>query len=650
MKAYCWIPAAAAWCAAALNGHAQTVSERFYQAIRSNDLAAVKTLAAADANVRDPRGATPLMYAAAFGNAGQMKLLLDAGAGVNAANAFKATALIWAKGDPEKSRLLIAHGADVNVRTQQGRTPLIAAASYDGGPELVRLLLAKGAAARAPGSGDAALLVASKNGDVEVMKLLLDAGASVNASSDFLGDTALMDAVHSGNLAAVRLLLARGADVNAAHTAGRPVMRAGASVEMAIGNHTALTWAAPWGSPEMIRTLLGAGADVNTREKRGMTPLMLAVASETQDVEVVKLLIQAGADVNVRSLAGETPLDWARKFGSRPVIRALEEAGAKCAAAQPSSPAPDRQTPPDAAAAVAASVALLQRSSTEFFKQSGCVGCHHQPMTSFAVRAARKAGIAVDESAAREQSAVVESLASSARETVLQGLVAAAAVDELETFAAYGHAPDMTTDSIAGSIAALQRADGSWHMFASLARSPLGDGPIAMTAHAVIALRLYPIPARQAEFESRIARARTWLLAAQPHFTDEAVMRLRGLASAGADRDQLRKAADALIAQQRPDGGWAGNPNLASDAFSTARVLYALRESGTAGAAGDVHQRGVRYLLRTQFADGSWHVPSRAVKFQPYFQSGFPFDHDQWISAAATAYAVTALAAGIESR
>jgi hypothetical protein len=32
------------------------------------------------------------------------------------------------------------------------------------------------------------------------------------------------------------------------------------------------------------------------------------------------------------------------------------------------------------------------------------------------------------------------------------------------------------------------------------------------------------------------------------------------------------------------------------------------------------------------------------VKLQPYFQSGFPFDHDQWISNAATAYAVMALA------
>ena len=57
-----------------------------------------------------------------------------------------------------------------------------------------------------------------------------------------------------------------------------------------------------------------------------------------------------------------------------------------------------------------------------------------------------------------------------------------------------------------------------------------------------------------------------------------------------------------------------------------------------------VYQRGLKYLLATQAADGSWHVRSRAVKLQPYFQSGFPYDHDQWISNTATAWAAAALA------
>jgi len=58
--------------------------------------------------------------------------------------------------------------------------------------------------------------------------------------------------------------------------------------------------------------------------------------------------------------------------------------------------------------------------------------------------------------------------------------------------------------------------------------------------------------------------------------------------------------------------------------------------------------KGVKFLLDTQWADGSWYVRSRSPKFQPYFQSGFPFDHDQWISSTATAYAVRGLAPAVE--
>jgi len=54
-------------------------------------------------------------------------------------------------------------------------------------------------------------------------------------------------------------------------------------------------------------------------------------------------------------------------------------------------------------------------------------------------------------------------------------------------------------------------------------------------------------------------------------------------------------------------------------------------------------QRGLDFLLCTQFEDGSWHVKSRAFGFQPYFESGFPHGHDQWISAAASSWATMAL-------
>jgi squalene cyclase len=106
----------------------------------------------------------------------------------------------------------------------------------------------------------------------------------------------------------------------------------------------------------------------------------------------------------------------------------------------------------------------------------------------------------------------------------------------------------------------------------------------------------------------------------------------------------VRSIGRVLIGQQRPDGGWAQNPNLASDAYATGETLWALREAGVLDVADAAYKRGVKFLLDNQFEDGSWYVRSRAVKLQPYFQSGFPYDHDQWISSMATGYAVMALA------
>ena len=78
-------------------------------------------------------------------------------------------------------------------------------------------------------------------------------------------------------------------------------------------------------------------------------------------------------------------------------------------------------------------------------------------------------------------------------------------------------------------------------------------------------------------------------------------------------------------------------------------TLWALKESSAIKVSDPAYQRAVKYLLGTQWEDGSWYVRSRAPKFQPYFQSGFPFDHDQWISSVATSWAVGALAPAIET-
>ena len=61
------------------------------------------------------------------------------------------------------------------------------------------------------------------------------------------------------------------------------------------------------------------------------------------------------------------------------------------------------------------------------------------------------------------------------------------------------------------------------------------------------------------------------------------------------------------------------------------------------------YSKGVQFLLKTQLEDGSWFVRSRAPKFQPYFEGGFPYGQNQWISSMATGWATAALAGGIKT-
>jgi hypothetical protein len=73
--------------------------------------------------------------------------------------------------------------------------------------------------------------------------------------------------------------------------------------------------------------------------------------------------------------------------------------------------------------------------------------------------------------------------------------------------------------------------------------------------------------------------------------------------------------------------------------------LFALATSGALATRDQAFQKGVNYLLRTQADDGTWHVKTRSIWLQPYFESGFPYGRDQFISTAGTAWAAMALAA-----
>jgi len=146
-----------------------------------------------------------------------------------------------------------------------------------------------------------------------------------------------------------------------------------------------------------------------------------------------------------------------------------------------------------------------------------------------------------------------------------------------------------------------------------------------------------------------VARAAAWLSRARGTTTEERALKLLGLVWSGADSTIIRDAAANLRSLQMSNGGWSQEPSMDADAYATGEALVALQESGLTMSDPAV-RRGVEYLVRSQLQDGSWYVASRSVPIQAYFESGFPHGADQWISAAATAWAVTALAPARLSR
>jgi hypothetical protein len=161
------------------------------------------------------------------------------------------------------------------------------------------------------------------------------------------------------------------------------------------------------------------------------------------------------------------------------------------------------------------------------------------------------------------------------------------------------------------------------------------------------ALKAYGPASEAADTSARVGKARQWLQKSKATRTQEHAFKVLGLKWSSADRRPIDAAARALQALQRPDGGFSQLPTLPSDAYATGIALWALHEAGMPPSH-QVYQAGLKYLLSTQAADGTWHVKSRSLEFQPYFESGYPYARDQWISAAGAAYATLAIAAAVE--
>jgi ankyrin repeat protein len=277
--------------------------------------------------------------------------------------------------------LLLENGADFQVTTNNGTTPLHCAVDqFNVSESIVTLLLDSGADPNATTKdGTTTLHSASSRGNGNMVRLLLDHGANVKAKTAN-GITALHLATMESRPNVVGMLLKRGADPRARTTANyngtckgttplhcaarnpsiaEHLLKHGSEMEakneygetgffcaVLIRNTETVRLWAKFGvdinttnnkgntvlhkssiSSEMTATLLDLGVKVDTRNSAGETALHLAARGFNG---VLKLLLDHGADVNALDASGRTALHWASSWinGHEASIQILVEKGA----------------------------------------------------------------------------------------------------------------------------------------------------------------------------------------------------------------------------------------------------------------------------------------------------------------------------------
>ena len=300
----------------------------------------------------------PLLQAASAGELAVARFLVAHGAEVNVRSATQATPLIAAAGAGQKAmvELLLEQGATINAADQGGETALMKAAR-SGFQAVVEVLLAHRADPNLGGrDGRTPLWWAAAGGHVEIVRALLAAGADPSAA-DANGLSPLMEAARAGSLAAARLLVAAKANLEAKTFDGKTALWAavevnrtnvaglllehGAHVNAPDGNMTTPLWrAVEEGATDMTALLLEHGADVTARQgladprftprfrREHLGMMALHVAALRGHTEIVRLLLAHKADSNAKDGDGTPPLHYAVGFDHPGVAELLLAGGA----------------------------------------------------------------------------------------------------------------------------------------------------------------------------------------------------------------------------------------------------------------------------------------------------------------------------------
>ena len=221
-------------------------------------------------------------------------------------------------GDATEIQFLIKMGADINHKTPvKGDSPLFTAA-FNGHVDIVDILLETGSDYdTSQKEGATPLYVAAQNGHVKIVEKLLGAGANIHKKRTDTGYGPLHAAAQYGHVKIVEKLLRAGANKD------ESIFHNGV-----LNGFTPLYIAARNNRLEVVKALLHAEANPDKAiSHNDLTPLH--VAAFRGNLQIVQALLNAGANVNMYDKRGKTPLDIALKFKHAEVIEELQERGAQ---------------------------------------------------------------------------------------------------------------------------------------------------------------------------------------------------------------------------------------------------------------------------------------------------------------------------------
>ena len=303
---------------------------------------------------------------------------------------------------------------------------------------------------------------------------------------------------------------------------------------------------------------------------------------------------------------------------------------------------------PDAKAVRAAaekSLPLLAKGAEGHVAQRTCFACHNQTLPMLAFTIAREKGLTAPAYDLEKQSKFIAAFLGQNRENYRKGRGQGGQVDmagyALLTLEWGGWKADATTDAVVEYLLLYNKDLDHWRATSNRPPSEASDFTANYVALRVLA-QMGPWDSQGTDRPADRNRSR---LATEDAREGHGGPRLSTsvLREAGANEKSIKDAAQELVQSQRRDGGWSQFEKTDSDAYATGSALFALNQAGGMATTDAVYQRGVAFLVGSQMPDGTWFVLSRSRPFQTYYESGFPYGKNQFISMAASGWAATAL-------